>query len=329
VTLSATVTAKRVALISACVVVVLAIAVALWITRKLLLLLFAGVLFAILLSSTANWIRRHLQLRRVWALGLILVLFLVTFSLTIWLLADRVSTEVQDLGQQLPGAAANLHQTLSRHSWGKALLRSMPSPEDLLSHGSEMVSKSWAAALGLAGIAGSSLVIFFIGVYLAIDPSLYRNAFVRLFPTSSRPRIAATLDDAGATLAHWLLGKLSLMCFVGLFTAAGLWLLGVPLVLCLALLAAALDFIPNIGPIASAIPALLLALLNGATTVLWVALLYLAVQFLESYILAPLVQRRAVSLPPALLIAAQVLLPMLFGFQGLVLATLLLCCCSL
>jgi predicted PurR-regulated permease PerM len=122
-------------------------------------------------------------------------------------------------------------------------------------------------------------------------------------------------------LARWLLGKLCLMCFVGLFTAVGLWLLGIPLVLSLALLAAALDFIPNIGPIVSAIPALLLALLSGPASALWVALLYLSVQFIESYILAPLVQHRAVSLPPALLISAQVILPMLFGFPGLLLAT--------
>jgi predicted PurR-regulated permease PerM len=254
-------------------------------------------------------------------LALILLLFVVTFSFTSWLLADRVSSEVQNLSQQLPGIAADLHDRLALHSWGKAALRSMPSAEDLLSHTSEVVGKSWSAAWGLVGLVGSSLVIFFVGLYLAINPPLYRGGFLRLFPRASRPQIAATLDDAGTMLARWLLGKLILMCFVGIFTATGLWLLGIPLVLSLALLAAVLDFIPNIGPIASAIPALLLALLSGPMTVLWVALLYLAVQFIESYILSPLVQRRAASLPPALLISAQVLLPMLFGFPGLVLAT--------
>lgn len=97
------------------------------------------------LSSTADWISRHLRFRRVWALALTLLLLLVTFSLTIWLVGDRVSSEVQDLAQQqLPSAAASLAQTLGQHSWGQALLRSMPSPENLLSHGSEMVRKSQA-----------------------------------------------------------------------------------------------------------------------------------------------------------------------------------------
>jgi hypothetical protein len=128
-----------------------------------------------------------------------------------------------------------------------------------------------------------------VTLYLAMDPDLYRDGFVRLFPKSLRPRIASTLEDAGAMLGRWLLGKLSLMCFVGVFTATGLWLLGSPLVLSLALLAAVLDFLPNIGPIVSAIPALLLALLNRPRAVLWVAVLYLFVQLVESYILAPLI----------------------------------------
>ena len=313
--------AKRTWLISACVIVMLAICGAMWLTRKLLLLLFAAILFAIVLSAAADWISGRLHLRRNWALALTLLLLLATFSFSIWLLGDRVGSEVQNLSQQLPDTAAKLHQRLAQHSWGQAVMRAMPSPEGLLSQGSELVRKSLSAAWGLVGILGSSLVIFFVGLYLAINPPLYRNGFVRLFPVAFRSRIASTLEDAETKLAHWLLGKLSLMCFVGVFTAIGLWLLGIPLVLSLALLAAALDFIPNIGPIASAIPAMLLASLNSPVTVLWVALLYLSVQFIESYILSPIVQRRAVSLPPALLISAQIILPMVFGFPGLLLAT--------
>lgn len=314
-------TAKRVWLISICVTVVVALASALWITRSILLLLFAAVLFAIVLCAISGWLVRRLHLRRAWALALAVFLVLLAFSLTAWLIGDRVTSQVQMLSQQLPDAVANLHQRLAQHPWGQAMLRSMPSFEDLLSNTSRLVSRSWSAIWGLFGILGSALLIFFVGLYLAATPSLYCTGFVRLFPISARPRIASTLQQAGHTLAHWLLGKLCLMCFVGVFTAIGLSLLGIPLALTLALLAAALDFIPNIGPLASAVPALLLALLQGPTTALWVMLLYLVVQFLESYILAPLVQRRAVSLPPALLLGAQVLLPMLFGFPGLLLAT--------
>jgi predicted PurR-regulated permease PerM len=314
-------TAKRVWLISGCVTLLVAVCGAMWAGRQVLLLLFAGLLFAIVLSAVADWISQHLGVRRGLALALTVLILLVGSSLTAWLVGDRFYSQIQDLSEQLPSVLADLRQSLAQHRWGKAVLHNMPSPEDLLSHTSEVAKKSWSAAWGLVGLAGGSLIFFFVGIYLAIDPTGYRNGFVRLFPVSSRPRLAATLDSAGSTLARWLVGKLILMCMVGVLTAIGLWVLGIPLVLSLALLAATLDFIPNIGPIASAIPALLLAVLKGPSTVLWVALLYLAVQFLESYILSPLVQRRAVSLPPALLIAAQVFLPMTFGVPGLLLAT--------
>jgi predicted PurR-regulated permease PerM len=111
------------------------------------------------------------------------------------------------------------------------------------------------------------------------------------------------------------------MIVVGLLTAVGLWALGMPLALTLGLLAALLTFIPNLGPTLAVVPAALLALLQSPTKSLYVILLYLVIQAVESYLLIPLVQRQAVSLPPALTITAQVLLGILVGGFGLVLAT--------
>lgn len=98
-------------------------------------------------------------------------------------------------------------------------------------------------------------------------------------------------------------------------------MLGIPLILSLALLAALLDFIPNIGPVVSAIPAMLIAFTNSPMLAVEVGALYLAVQIVESYVLSPLVQKRAVSLPPALTLLAQVFIGSLFGPLGLILAT--------
>jgi predicted PurR-regulated permease PerM len=108
---------------------------------------------------------------------------------------------------------------------------------------------------------------------------------------------------------------------IGVLTALGLWLLGVELALTLGLLAALLTFIPNLGPVLALVPAVLLALMHSPTRALYVTLLYLAIQTVESYVLTPLVQRRTVSLSPALTITAQVALGVLLGGLGLVLAT--------
>ena len=104
-------------------------------------------------------------------------------------------------------------------------------------------------------------------------------------------------------------------------TAVGLWLLGVPLALTLGLLSGLLNFIPNVGPLLAAAPALLIALTQGPTQALYVALLYLAYQSVDGYLLTPIVTQRTVAVPPAVTLLAQVLLGASAGLYGLLLAS--------
>lgn len=126
---------------------------------------------------------------------------------------------------------------------------------------------------------------------------------------------------AAATLRNWLSAQLLAMTLVGVLTGLGLWLAGVPLAFALGLIAGLLAFIPNIGPVIAVAPALLLAMPEGSTTLMIVLAIYLGVQALESYVVTPLIQQEKVSLPPALIIAVQLLFGVLFGILGLALAT--------
>ena len=116
-------------------------------------------------------------------------------------------------------------------------------------------------------------------------------------------------------------GKAHIDDDLGVLTSLGLWLVGTPLAFLLGLIAALFGFIPNIGPIIAAVPAILLTLTSGLTNALVVAGVYLVVQTLESYVITPLIQQEKVSLPPALVISAQILMGVLFGLSGLALAT--------
>jgi predicted PurR-regulated permease PerM len=91
--------------------------------------------------------------------------------------------------------------------------------------------------------------------------------------------------------------------------------------LTLGLLAGLLNFIPNFGPVIAAVPAVLIGLLQSPQQALYVALLYLAVQMVDGYVLTPLVERRSVELPLVLTITAQLLLGSAFGLIGVMLAT--------
>jgi predicted PurR-regulated permease PerM len=144
---------------------------------------------------------------------------------------------------------------------------------------------------------------------------------IRLLPKKRRARIREVFGEAGETLRHWLVGRAILMALNGGLTALGLWLLGTPLALTLGILTGLLNFIPNVGPLIAGIPAVLIAWTQGGTQALHVFLLYLVLQNVDGYVLTPLVQQRTVSLPPALTILAQLLLGILAGTLGLLLAT--------
>ncbi len=140
-------------------------------------------------------------------------------------------------------------------------------------------------------------------------------------PPAGRDRADAVLVEITSVLRWWLIGKILSMALVGVLTTLGLWWLDVPLALTFGLIAAALTFIPNFGPVLSVVPPAILALADDPKRALYVGALYLAIQTVESYAVTPLIQRRTVSMPPALTITSQIVLGLLVGGIGVAVAT--------
>jgi len=144
---------------------------------------------------------------------------------------------------------------------------------------------------------------------------------LHLVPKARRPRLLEVLRSLGHVLRWWMIGQAVDMVIIGSLTAVGLWVIGVPLAMLLGLIAALFNFIPNFGPLFSYVPAVLLALVESPAKAGWVTLLFLVLQNLEGYLILPMVQRRAIDLPPGLLIFIQVLLAVVAGGLGFALAT--------
>jgi predicted PurR-regulated permease PerM len=174
------------------------------------------------------------------------------------------------------------------------------------------------------GALGNFFITLLLAVYFASEPRFYTRGFTKLFPVRLRDRVSEVLAATADSLSWWLVGKAASMLFIGLVTWIGLSILGVPLALTLGLIAGLLSFIPNFGPIMSAVPAILLAFIDSPMTALYVAILYVFVQLIESNVVTPLIERKTVELPPGLTIIFQLALAALVGGLGLVLATPLL-----
>ena len=180
-----------------------------------------------------------------------------------------------------------------------------------------------AAGVGSSTLGGlGSLVVMVVtAIFFAVDPALYVQGTASLMPKDWRPHAVETMGCMAHVLRWWFIGQFLDMCAVGILTAIGLYVIGVKLAFTLALIAALFNFVPYIGALAGAVPAVLIALGQGPQTALYTAILFLVVQTLEGNLIAPLVQKRTVELAPVLTILSQTVLGTLFGPLGLILAT--------
>ncbi len=194
-------------------------------------------------------------------------------------------------------------------------------PEEAMRQGGMMRSLAthlavWSGTV-FAGLTAFVLVVA-AGVFFAVHPGTYRDGVVLLIAPSRRDRLRDALDRAGHALEGWLRAQLLSMTVVGLGVAGATWALGLPSPFALGLIAGLLEFVPIIGPIAAAIPALLLALTIGPSMVLWTGLTYFLIEQVESNVILPLAQREVADLPPALLIFAFAALGAVFGLTGVI-----------
>lgn len=291
----------------------------LWLAADVLLLGFAGVLLAVLLRGSANWLAARSLLGKGLSVTLVILVLVLLVGTGSWIAASPVVRQVDLLAETLVHSAAFLQQRLLMYEWGEWLIEQAQGI-DWGSRRMDLVGKTTGALSTAFGTVLNLVVIGFLGLYLAVQPHIYIHGALRLVPKAWRPRLKEVLYEMGRTLRNWLIGILCSMTVVGLLSGVGLWLLDVPFALALGVMAALLSFVPYLGPIISAVPAMLIAMIHGQQYALYVVALYFGIHLVEGYLLNPLIQQYAIRLPAALLLFAQVMMAILLGGLGVVLA---------
>ncbi|HEX9085756.1 MAG TPA: AI-2E family transporter [Gemmatimonadaceae bacterium] len=173
-------------------------------------------------------------------------------------------------------------------------------------------------------VSGAFMLVLFIAAYIGFDPALYHGGLLELFPARQRGRVAVTLAGVATTLRRWLVTQLIAMLLIGAVTTVFLFVIHVKAALPLGILAGILKFIPIVGSIFAAIPAIAMAFIDSPHKALVVALGYFVIQFVENHLLVPVLMKHGVNIPPALTLGIQALMALLFGFLGLLVAVPLL-----
>lgn len=285
------------------------------------LLLLAGILVAVFFRGLAHTLAAHTPLSEGLSLAVVITSIVGITLGAYFLLAPQVSGQTRQLSETLPKAVEKIKTQAENSPWVSKVMEEIANSNNVLQNKGSWLKKGFGVLSGLLGVVADLYVILFLGIFLTAQPALYQKGIVKLFPLDKRSRATDVLDALSSTLYKWIIGKLCSMFLVGVLTVLGLWLLGIPMAVALGLFAAIATFVPNFGPIIALVPAALIALLQGPTQALYVIALYMGIQAVESNLLTPLIQKKMVAIPPALIITGQLLLGVFTGVLGLVLAT--------
>ena len=304
------------------VALIAALALIIYALRGVWLLLYAAILIAVGLRGLASFIEKMSPLKDRWALTAAVAIVLALLVGGAWLLGAQLTAQVVELFNRLPEAWADLRAYLASNQYGVTILHEIETGRAAAGGAlSNFASRLGGWTMTLAGALLDMVVVIIAALFLAVSPRTYRNGALSLAPRRMRARLGQGLDDSANALRKWLLGTLVSMTFLAVTITIGLWALGVPAPLALGLLAGLAQFVPLVGPIFAAAPGVLLALTVGPDTALWTLLLYVLASQVEANLVYPVIQQRAVSMPPVLTLFAVIGGGLLLGPLGAVLAT--------
>jgi len=287
-----------------------------WQLAEMWVIVFAAILFAIILRSIAAQIENYTPIPSPWSLVLAIALMTLLGAAFVLLLGFQIKEQFASLIEQFPYYVANIGDRLGVEDLQQRLADRMGEA----SSDAGLIGMATSYTTSLISAVTNFVLILIIGIYLAANPQHYLRGFLKIVPGPYVENIGDAMNNIASALRQWLGGQLIIMVIVGTMVSIGLTLIGLPSALALGFMAGVAEFIPILGPILAAAPAILIAFSGDRETLFWVIGLFVAVQQLEGYVITPLVQRKAVHLPPVLTILSIVGFGILLGLPGIVMA---------
>jgi predicted PurR-regulated permease PerM len=311
----------------------------LWSARLLVLTSFLGILLGLSASRATDWVVARTRLKRSIAAAGIVFGTLGLLGLLIAWSGPTLFQQTQQLRRNLPESIQKLEEWVGERQPG--LLNAI-APLDTAKradstdagssriiaaverHAPALTDFAFGILQSTLLVAAGIVLVIFLAVYIAADPDVYRRGMLLLVPVERRERFGELLTALSTTLRTWFATQLIAMVIIGVVTTVILAILGVRAALPLGVIAGIFEFIPNVGPVLAAAPAILMGFVESPQQALIVVGVYWGIQFAENNLLIPYLMKEQLDLPPALTLVAQVVMAYVFGFLGLFVAIPLL-----
>lgn len=289
--------------------------VLLWQASEAIIVILVSAIIAVALHSAAAAAAQLISVSREAALVAIILILVAATGLGLWWGGAGLAEQFQAYAKAVRGVLISVQDYLNRGADGLFPPGSLDLDAAMPRFATVFLSATKVATLA-AGATVNFILIVFLSVFFAWSPHLYRAGFLAVVPPDHKATAARALNRAGDAIRHWIGGQAVSMVVVFIATLVALLIAGMPYAIVLALLAGLLSFIPTIGPLLSGVAIVIAGFSVSATMALYGFAIYLLVQFVETYLITPLVQQRAIHLPPAATLGAQLVIGAIFGPLG-------------
>ncbi len=291
-----------------------------YLIKDVLAILFVALILASAVKIPVNWLIKY-HIPRTLAVIIVYISAIIFFVILLALIITPLASEMKQFSNFIPTITSRFSSGIKSFN---ALAGEQSQLQQFFLNLSDKLSQLRINVFSLTGnVVGritSIVIIFILSFYLAIEEKGIRK-FIKAVTPKAKESYAISLWERGEKkLSHWLGAQLLLGFVVGLMTFIGLTILHVPYALALSMLAGLFELIPTVGPILSAIPAVMIAFIKSPVLALLTVALYIIVQQLENNLLVPKIMQKTVGLNPVVTILALLTGVKLAGFTGMILA---------
>ena len=296
------------------IALIVGLIVAIWALGHVVMLVFFAILLGAALRGASDWVAKRTRLPDAVALGLVVLGIGLSLAAMFYFAGPNMFAQLNDVAGRLIGEVERSRTHLQRMGLMQGNQQLQGLAERAVSPAAQIFTFSLTTLTEL-------FVAVITAIYFAASPSIYVGGVVRLIPLRRRVRVREVLQAVAHTLRMWVLGQLVSMVAVGVLASAGLWLAGVPAPFAIGLIAGLFTFVPYVGTILAGLVAVLIALSAGLVTAAWALGVFVVCHLFEGYVIAPVVQRRILEMPPALGVLSMTVLGTLFSLPGIILGT--------